>query len=137
MISAITCIAVAIYFEARGEPEQGQRLVAETILNRATDLRWPPDPCDVITQPNQFSFYNNSRFNLPKDLEAYTKAVLIAQEVIKAEAPESNALYFHNTTVRPSWRHYLDSLGTVGNHTFYTEESSAPVISFVPIKRPQ
>ena len=39
MIDALTCMAVAIYFEARGEPINGQLLVAETIINRVADER--------------------------------------------------------------------------------------------------
>ncbi|MEY2909484.1 MAG: hypothetical protein RLZZ602_2007, partial [Pseudomonadota bacterium] len=51
MISTLTCLAVAIYFEARGESIDGQMLVAETIINRVADERWPDTVCEVVKQP--------------------------------------------------------------------------------------
>ena len=56
MFTTLTCIATAVYFEARSESIDGQLLVAETIINRALDPRWPSEPCDVVKQRNQFSF---------------------------------------------------------------------------------
>jgi spore germination cell wall hydrolase CwlJ-like protein len=56
MLTTLSCIAVAVYFEARGESMLGQRAVAEVILNRVADPRWPETACEVIKQKNQFSF---------------------------------------------------------------------------------
>ena len=50
MLETITCLAIAIYFEARGEPVDGQIAVGNVILNRAKDPRFPNDVCSVITQ---------------------------------------------------------------------------------------
>src|SRR5687768_14010949 len=56
------CLAGAVYFEARGEPIEGQLAVAEVVLNRAASGRYPPRICDVVTQPWQFSFIRRGRF---------------------------------------------------------------------------
>jgi hypothetical protein len=44
------CLAQAIYFEARGEPLDGQVAVAEVVLNRVQDRRFPGTVCGVTTQ---------------------------------------------------------------------------------------
>lgn len=45
------CLASAVYFEARGEPIEGQLAVAEVVLNRAASGRYPAGVCEVVTQP--------------------------------------------------------------------------------------
>ena len=137
MISTLTCMAVAIYFEARGESVYGQTMVAETIINRAADPRWPDNVCDVIAQPNQFSFYRDGRSNTPRDMEAYTTAVLVAQEALMGEHMNTGALYYHTTASRPVWRHDLQPIGQVGEHLFYVDRSLAPVTSPRPVPRPE
>jgi spore germination cell wall hydrolase CwlJ-like protein len=137
MISTLTCMAVAVYFEARGEPIDGQLLVAEVIMNRALDERWPDEPCAVIAQPHQFSFYRDGRPNRPRDMEAYTTAVLVAKEAWEGKHLETGALWFHSTTVRPVWRHNYQPIGTVGGHVFYVDRELAPSESPRPVMRPQ
>lgn len=138
MISTLTCMAVAIYFEARGEPIDGQMLVAETILNRTADPRWPDEPCDVVKQPHQFSFYSDERSNRPRDLEAYTTAFLVAQHAIAGDHLHTGALYYHTTAVQPVWRHDLQVLGQFGSHFFYanTADCRLPTCSPRPMPRP-
>jgi N-acetylmuramoyl-L-alanine amidase len=139
MISTLTCMAVAIYFEARGEPIDGQMLVAETIINRVADDRWPDNACDVIAQPKQFSFYEDRRSNRPRDMEAYTTAVLVAADALSGSHMYGNALYYHTTAVRPVWRHDLQVLGHVGEHIFYanTKDCRLPTCSPRPVPRPE
>ena len=68
MLTSLMCVAVAIYFEARGEPVEGQIAVAQVIRNRIEDPRYPDNACDVVKQGYywngnpirnmcQFSFY--------------------------------------------------------------------------------
>jgi len=136
MISTLTCMAVAIYFEARSEPIDGQLMVAETILNRASDPRWPDEPCEVIKQFRQFSFYSDGRSNLPRDMEAYTTAFLVAQEALDGDHLHTGALYYHTTAVQPVWRHDLQSIGIVGEHVFYVDATLAPNTSPSPRPKP-
>jgi spore germination cell wall hydrolase CwlJ-like protein len=136
MITTLTCMAVAIYFEARGEEIDGQMMVAEVIINRALDDRWPDEPCEVIAQPRQFSFYQDGRPNTPRDLEAYTTAVLVAQAAWEGKHLETGALWYHHTAVRPVWRHNLEPLGIVGAHVFYVDRELAPSESPRPVMRP-
>ena len=45
-----TCLAEALYFEARGESIKGQVAVAEVILNRVESNKFPNTVCGVINQ---------------------------------------------------------------------------------------
>ena len=51
----IDLIALCVMAEAEGEPEEGQRLVIDTILNRVETPRFPDNVHDVIYQKNQFA----------------------------------------------------------------------------------
>ena len=48
MLYEVMCIATAIYFEARGEPLAGRFAVAEVVINRMHDPRYPDDACSVV-----------------------------------------------------------------------------------------
>jgi spore germination cell wall hydrolase CwlJ-like protein len=115
------CLAVAVYFEAKGESLEGQLAVAEVVLNRAGSGRFPSTVCGVVKQRAQFSFVRGGRFPpIPRASAAWRKAVAIAyiarQELAEGAAPR--ALFFHARYVSPGWRK-LTRVATVGNHIFY------------------
>ena len=121
MINTLACIATAVYFEARSEPVAGQKLVAETILNRAADPRWPSEPCDVVKQKNQFSFYWDGMSDTPRDMKAYARATEVASETLNGYHVSTGALYYHASYVAPVWRHKLHHVVTAGEHIFYVD----------------
>ena len=139
MISTLTCMAVAIYFEARGEPIDGQMLVAETIINRVEDERWPDTVCEVVKQPHQFSFYSDGKSDTPRDAEAYAIALEVAAVALSGDHLWSGALYYHTTEVRPVWRHALEPIQIVGSHIFYanTADCRLPTCSPRQMPRPE
>ena len=117
------CLAKAVYFEARGEPLQGQLAVAEVVLNRAASGRYPADICSVITQPWQFSFIQRGRFPQPQTgSEAWRKAVAVARiaQAKLADTLPSNVLWYHATYVSPSWGKRLNRTAQIGLHIFYS-----------------
>lgn len=57
----IELIALVTMGEAEGEPELGQRLVIDTILNRVDDPHFPDTVTEVVYQANQFSPMWNGR----------------------------------------------------------------------------
>lgn len=57
----IDLISLVTMAEAEDEPELGQRLVIDTILNRVDSERFPNSIYDVIYQPHQFSSMWNGR----------------------------------------------------------------------------
>ena len=117
------CLAKAVYFEARGEPIEGQLAVAEVVLNRAASGRYPSDVCAVITQPWQFSFISKGRFPKP-DMrsDSWRKAVAIARiaQGNLADKLASNVLWYHADYVAPSWGKRLNRQVKIGLHIFYS-----------------
>ena len=129
------CLAEAIYFEARGEPEEGQVAVAQVILNRVKSRLYPGTVCDVVYQNKeqrnrcQFSFAcDKTAERAPDPMDrvrnpsAWIKAVEIARQVGSGERwlPWiGNATHYHATSVRPRWRHGMVKLSQIGQHIFY------------------
>lgn len=50
ILTSLTCIALTVYHEARGEPYDGQLAVAEVIVNRIQDAAFPGDACSVMRE---------------------------------------------------------------------------------------
>ena len=128
MFDPITCLAVAIYFEARGEFPIGQAAVAYVIMNRVESSRFPGDICAVIKQTRkpgtrrcQFSFWCDGKSDRPREPHAYMQAILIAVAVVDGEIldPTYNATHYHADYVDPSWG--LSFTVTIGHHLFYKE----------------
>ena len=114
------CLAGAVYFEAKGEPLNGQLSVAEVILNRARSGRFPASACGVVKQRGQFSFIRGGRFPaIARTSLAWKRAVAIAHIAVQdlADSPAPKALFFHAKRVSPGWR--LTRVAAVGNHIFY------------------
>lgn len=122
----IRCLARAIYFEARGEPLSGQIAVAEVIIARSEDRRWHTNLCDIIRMPYQFSFVRNGVIPRIKDAAAAQSMMDLARDVVSGEAisPARGSLYFHATSVSPSWRHALKKSAKIQNHIFYMDRST-------------
>ncbi len=111
------CLAVAVYYEARGEPLGGQVAVAQVIVNRARSGRFASTLCGVIRQPGQFSFIGRS-FNPPANAD-WRRASAVAAAVLSGGSSGlvSRAMYFHASYVAPGWNR--ERLATIGHHVFY------------------
>lgn len=122
------CLAKAIYFEARGEPLDGQRAVAEVILNRVESPRFPATVCAVVTQGNsrgcQFSYHCNGRSKAIRERAAYSRAVQVATAALsgQARALTDGATYFHTPAVRPAWSRKFVRTARIGRHIFYRQD---------------
>lgn len=111
--AAVLCLALNIYHEARGEPIDGQIAVAAVTLNRVQDPRWPDTVCDVVYQPNQFSWTNHAP--LPID---EPEALLLAFQLASEAQPDPDfGTHYHSITIDDPWG--LPLLGQIGNHRFY------------------
>lgn len=114
------CLASAIYFEARGEPLEGQLAVAEVILNRVRSGRFRGTVCDVVTQPSQFSFVRRGVIPAaPRASAAWARAAAIAHIATHdlADATGDDSLFFHAARVNPGWGR--PRVARIGNHIFY------------------
>lgn len=114
------CLAGAIYFEAKGEPLDGQLAVAKTILNRTRSGRFPTSICGVVMQPGQFSFVRGGGFPpIARESRNWKNAVALTHVAMNDLWASSvdDALYFHARRVSPGWR--MRKIAAVGNHVFY------------------
>lgn len=116
----LRCMATTIYYEAKGEPLDGQLAVAEVILNRTRSGRYPPDVCGVVKQAGQFSFVRGGVLpTIDAGRPSYVTALAVAR-VAMAKAWESSApraLFFHARRV--SARARMVRVAAIGNHIFY------------------
>lgn len=126
-----SCLAKALYFEARGETVKGQFAVAEVILNRVDSNRYPDSVCGVVNQGTgsknacQFSFACDGRADKISEKDAYAHVAKIAK-VMLAGGPRAltkGATHFHTSQVRPRWAHRFPRTAKIGVHLFYRQPS--------------
>jgi N-acetylmuramoyl-L-alanine amidase len=118
----MTCLATAVYFEARGESLEGQLAVAHVVMNRAASGRYPPDWCSVVKQPAQFSFVRHGEFpQADTNCDAWRKAQAIAELAAASVVPSvsPDVLWYHADYVAPSWGSRLSVVEKIGAHIFY------------------
>jgi N-acetylmuramoyl-L-alanine amidase len=120
----IFCMAKNIYHEAGGESLLGKYAVAQVTLNRVRNPFYPKNICDVVFDPNQFSWVNADdvvRLNAPYGRN-WEESKKVALDVIvggKRIHGLEKALFFHNLTVNPIWATAQRKLVKIGGHIFY------------------
>ena len=123
------CLAEAVYFEARSEPEEGQAAVAQVVLNRATSGLYPSNICGVVYQNRhrykacQFSFACEGKSLRVTEQDSWTAAVRVANSVIDGKtylADVGRATHYHANYVKPGWSRRLKRMDTIGHHIFYS-----------------
>lgn len=128
-LSDVECVALAIYFEARGEPTLGQELLAQLVVNRARDFQYDDTMCDVVRAPAQFSWTRDGKSDLATDLKAYETSFIMAIEYLfmgkVAPVPyATEILNVHathdefNQPVNPNW-HDRREVTRVGRQIFF------------------
>ena len=122
------CLAEAIYFESRGEPEHGQAAVAQVVLNRVRSGIYPTTVCGVVYQDRnrpfacQFSFACEGKSLRIEEPGPWAVATRIAQEVVSGSnynPAVGEAVNYHANYVSPFWIGYLRKVDRIGNHIFY------------------
>ena len=82
--TALTCLALNIYHEARSEPLYSQVAVAQVTLNRVSNPNYPSTVCGVVTQKGQFSWYWDGLSDKPKEPLAWKRSVALADLILEA-----------------------------------------------------
>jgi N-acetylmuramoyl-L-alanine amidase len=125
LAEALTCLALNIYHEARGEGPEGMMAVGQVTINRVADDRWPDTVCEVVYQPRQFSWTDDA----PPVTEqaAWEQAQAIAAEMLNGTADTilgPDAVYFHAAGTTPYWSDDVHLIGRIGDHIFYAEQDA-------------
>jgi spore germination cell wall hydrolase CwlJ-like protein len=123
-----TCLANAIYFEARGESLKGQAAVAQVVLNRVRNPAYPNTICGVVYQNDrwrdrcQFSFACDGIKDRVLSPSHYKMAEDIAMAVTagKIFIPEiGSSTHYYATYVHPGWARTMQKMKKIGLHIFY------------------
>ena len=122
------CLAEAVYFEARSEPEEGQAAVAQVVLNRVKSGLYPGNVCGVVYQNRhrymgcQFSFACEGKSLRIADADSWRSATRIARAGSEGRTYLSEvggATHYHANYVRPRWSRRLKKMDVIGRHIFY------------------
>jgi len=127
------CMALNIYYESRSDNLAGQYAVADVVLNRVHDDRYPNTICEVIYEgpvreswktkqdPDlpeseriynpirhlcQFSWYCDGKSDNPSDETGWAQAQYVAGAILysdKYRGITEGATHYHATYVKPNW----------------------------------
>jgi spore germination cell wall hydrolase CwlJ-like protein len=143
------CLAQNVYFEAKSEPLAGQYAVADVVLNRVQDTRYPNTICEVVREgpikeswktrqhadlPDderiyhpirnrcQFSWYCDGKADKTRDSDAWRQAQIVAYKIVydqKMRGITEGATHYHADYVSPSWAKSIQLVGSISTHIFY------------------
>jgi spore germination cell wall hydrolase CwlJ-like protein len=124
------CLALNVYYEARGEPAAGRYAVAEVTMNRVASPRYPKTVCSVVYQKEwdvlrkrYVSAFSWTEFDRVPDPEGdkWQKAWDAAEAVyFGRRVPVLNgAVLYHATHIKPSWARGKRPVARIGRHVFY------------------
>ena len=125
----MSCLAEALYFEARGEPIKGQLAVGEVILNRVDDARYPNSICNVINQGTgrrfacQFTYTCDGKLETVNEQKPYEMALKIAKILMTTHDRKltKGSTHYHSNYVNPKWSKKFERVAKFGRHIFYRQ----------------
>jgi hypothetical protein len=124
---ALECLTMAIYYEAGNEPLEGQRAVAQVVLNRVRHPAFPASICAVVFQGAsrttgcQFTFTCDGSLARRPSSHGWQRARAVASEALSGAVfePVGFATHYHANYVAPYWATTLAKNRVLGAHIFY------------------
>jgi len=137
--TALMCLALNTYHEAKNQSMIGQVATAQVVMNRVADRRYPNTVCEVVKQgPKykgsdvpvrhkcQFSWFCDGKSDEPKKdskewrmAQEYARIVLSGRIVLDVT---EGATHYHATYVKPSWAKTKTRTTRIESHIFYRWE---------------
>ncbi|MEA3051949.1 MAG: hypothetical protein QOG72_852 [Sphingomonadales bacterium] len=129
-LRALECLTAAVYYEAAVESTDGQRAVAQVVLNRVRHPAYPRSVCGVVFQGSerttgcQFTFTCDGALRRTPSASGWARARVVAEEALagKVYAPVGWATHYHTNWVVPYWSSSLLKVANVGTHIFFRWE---------------
>lgn len=127
------CLSEVMYYEARGEGQDGQKAVAEVVFHRLRHGHFGHSICAVVyegagTHGCQFSFACNGELTEHKSGAAWRSAETLAARILTGEIAlgdiTGDATHFHAASVAPDWAENMERTVQIGNHVFYKRARS-------------
>ena len=130
--TALLCLALNVYFEARSEPIAGQLAVAEVTLNRVASTNYPNDVCSVVLQENkdgcQFSWWCDGKSDQPREHNSLRTSKALAELMLNEgryiTVIGNEATHYHSNEVHPYWANDLHKIRRIGKHIFYKKKDN-------------
>jgi spore germination cell wall hydrolase CwlJ-like protein len=127
---SLDCLTAAVYYEAAIETSEGQRAVAQVVLNRVRHAAFPKTVCGVVFQGSerstgcQFTFTCDGSLMRRPSAAGWDRARDVAKAALggKVYKPVGYATHYHTNWVVPYWSSSLTKLANVGTHIFYRWE---------------
>jgi spore germination cell wall hydrolase CwlJ-like protein len=124
---AVDCMTAVIYYEAAYESTEGQRAVAQVVLNRMRHPAFPKTVCGVVFEGStratgcQFTFTCDGALARKPTEEGWTRARKVAEAALNGHVMRQvgNATHYHAAYVAPYWSPSLVKVGSIGAHIFY------------------
>src|SRR3954470_6224045 len=124
---ALTWLASAGYYEAGNQDSDGERAVAQVVLNRVRPPAFPSSVCGVVYEGStrvtgcQFTFTCDGSLYRQPDADGWKRAYAVAQAALSGAvyAPVGWATHYHADYVVPYWSSTLAKSAVVGAHIFY------------------
>ncbi len=124
---ALDCLASAVYYEAGNQDMDGERAVAQVVLNRVRHPAFPNSVCGVVyqgsTRPTgcQFTFTCDGSLAREPDADGWRRAWKVAEDALSGAvySPVGWATHYHADYVLPTWASSLAKNAIVGDHLFY------------------
>jgi N-acetylmuramoyl-L-alanine amidase len=135
LMESLMCLALNVYHEAKNQSFIGQVAVAQVVMNRVEDKRYPNNVCDVVKQgltykwntsipiknKCQFSWYCDGKSDKPRQKKAMQMAVHVANGVYNGHLDDfvEGATHYHAHYVKPSWAETKTYITRIDDHIFY------------------
>jgi spore germination cell wall hydrolase CwlJ-like protein len=124
---ALECLTSAVYYEAGSQDVDGERAVAQVVLNRVRHPAFPSTVCGVVYEGStrvtgcQFTFTCDGSMYRQPDADGWKRAYRIAEAALNGFvfAPVGYATHYHADYVVPYWASTLAKNTVVGAHIFY------------------
>jgi spore germination cell wall hydrolase CwlJ-like protein len=124
---AVRCLANAIYYEAALEPVDGQRAVAQVVVNRVRDPNFPKSVCGVVYEGwervtgCQFSFTCDGALASRPIPVLWQEVRRVAEAALNGSVQPAvgTATHYHADYVSPYWAPSLVKISQIGAHIFY------------------
>src|SRR4051794_3533668 len=124
---AVECLTQAVYYEAASEGPEGQRAVAQVVLNRMHHPGFPSTVCGVVYQGSELSTGCQFTFTCDGSLlrtpvpALWTAARRIAIQALagSVDVAVGHATHYHADYVLPYWADSLLKQVQIGHHIFY------------------
>jgi spore germination cell wall hydrolase CwlJ-like protein len=124
---ALNCLTNAVYYEAGNQDADGERAVAQVVLNRVRHPAFPGSVCAVVyqgsTRPTgcQFTFTCDGSLNRQPDADGWRRATEVAAAALNGSvyAPVGWATHYHADYVVPYWAATMAKNNIIGAHLFY------------------